>query len=679
MGGGVACYVHRSLQVKILATSNYVCDNSPEYLLIEVRLPDGESVLFASIYRRPKGLLLHDFVESLNRFSHLYKNIIIGGDLNCNLSSTNFEADYLRELMSGLSLHIVNSEPTHHTAISDSWLDVLVVDDMDKIISFTKSQSPFIAGHDLLELSTSLSSKLRPVCSISRRNYRGIVDSEFCDYLVSIAGAVRSEIDGVSEDTNVDGLCGVLSGALLGALDIFAPIRNFVIRKPPVQWLTPELIARLHTRDQLYKRAKRANSLLGYASYRLFRNQLNADIRRAKNEFYYKSLIGIIDPAKLWRQLARLGLAKLSLTSPLHFFSSDQLNLYYASVSNAQPICLHSDLISAIASITCPSDRPEFVFSSISPRSVFELMSGRPLHSYASGSDGIPLYVLRIAWPIISPLLVSLFNRSLDTSSFPSEWKKAYIRPLSKIRAPLSPSDTRPIANLPELSKLLERIVASQILDYLNKYDILNPRQSAYRSGYNTQSALLRVCNDIKQGIDEGLITIMILFDFSKAFDTVSHLLLLIKLKQIGFSDAVLNWIFSYLTGRSQAVIDDEGNLSDWIFTSSGVPQGSVLGPLLFSLYINDIYKILRYASHMIFADDVQIYRLCSPANILQALELITCDANAIFDYANTNGLKLNATKSKVIIFGSQAYINTIDLSSLPPIIVNNTPPTICK
>ena len=344
------------------------------------------------------------------------------------------------------------------------------------------------------------------------------------------------------------------------------------------------------------------------------------------------------------------------------------------SVSNAQLPCLYADFASAIAPVTRPSLRPEFVFSTISPCTILRLISTEPLHSYASGSDGIPLFILRIAWPIISSRLTALFNRSLESSSFPSQWKRALIRPLSKIRTPLSPSDTRPIANLPELSKLLERIVASQITDYLIEHDLINPRQSAYRPGYNTQSALLRVCDDIKEGIDNRLITIMILFDFSKAFDTVSHLRLLIKLKEIGFSDAVVTWIFSYLTGRSQAVVDDAGNFSEWLSTSSGVPQGSVLGPLLFLLFINDIGSVLLYALHMLFADDIQIYLKCSPANIRQGLELISRDANAIFNYAQSNELKLNPAKSKVLIFGSQAHVRNIDFNLLPPIIVNQVP-----
>ena len=273
----------------------------------------------------------------------------------------------------------------------------------------------------------------------------------------------------------------------------------------------------------------------------------------------------------------------------------------------------------------------------------------------------------------MSSWLVALFNGSLESASFPSIWKCALIRPLSKIRTPLSPSDTRPIANLPELSKLLERVVAEQIMSYLNKYDLLDPRQSAYRSGYSTQSALLRVCDDIREGIDDRLATIMVLFDFSKAFDTVPHLRLLVKLKCLGFSDVVLCWFFHYLTGRSQAVVDDEGGCSGWLSTSLGVPQGSVLDPLLFSLFINDISDALSNSKHMLFADDLQIYLSCPPAEILQGLRLISQDVHAIFEYAGANGLKLNLEKSKVIIFSGQAYASSIDVSRLPPVTVGMT------
>lgn len=193
-------------------------------------------------------------------------------------------------------------------------------------------------------------------------------------------------------------------------------------------------------------------------------------------------------------------------------------------------------MIGVLDCIACPVDRSEFDFTEVTLNSILRILSDCPPSSCSSGSDEIPLYILCLAWPIIFSHIISLFNLSLNSSIFPVAWKRALIRPLSKVRTPDSPSDARPITNLPEISKILERIVADQISVFLDEHNILNPRQSACQPFHSTQSAILRVIDDIKLGIDCRQVTIMILFDFSKAFDVVPHLNLLIKLKRLGFS-----------------------------------------------------------------------------------------------------------------------------------------------
>ena len=205
----------------------------------------------------------------------------------------------------------------------------------------------------------------------------------------------------------------------------------------------------------------------------------------------------------------------------------------------------------------------------------------------------------------------------------------------------------------------------------MERNNLFEPRQSGFRATRSTQYALLRIVHDVRLNIDTRLLTILILFDFSKAFDTIPHLNLLIKLKRLGFAGSAIDWLFSYLTGRTQAVVDDLGNCSPWPSTSSGVPEGSVLGTLLFTLYINNLRSVLTHSQHMIFADDTQIYLSCSPSHLRHLIELITEDVSALSNFASTNGLQFNLGKSSVLILGSDPYIRSIDLSSLPLISVN--------
>lgn len=164
------------------------------------------------------------------------------------------------------------------------------------------------------------------------------------------------------------------------------------------------------------------------------------------------------------------------------------------------------------------------------------------------------------------------------------------------------------------------------------------------------------------------------MFDFSKAFDKVPHHLLLCKLRKIGFSITSLKWIHSYLSERTQAVIDECGNVSPWLSTNLGVPQDSVLGPLLFSLFINDISDSIKFSSHMTFADDVQIYRSCAPNDLQHSLACINQDVNSIYEYSLANELSLSLPKSKVLILGSNARIRELDLRNLPAILVGGVP-----
>lgn len=177
--------------------------------------------------------------------------------------------------------------------------------------------------------------------------------------------------------------------------------------------------------------------------------------------------------------------------------------------------------------------------------------------------------------------------------------------------------------------------------------------------------------HDVRLSADKRKVRILALFDFSKAFDTVSHSMLLKKLAEIGFSASVLQFRFTYLVNRTQCVVDTTSNqLSKSVRVNTGVPQRSVLGPLLFTLFINDIGAILMHTKHIVYADDLQIYIDCPSSELNQGITKIGHDISTIVDYSKRNQLKLNIDKTKIMLLGSSVYVNGIDQSLLPTICI---------
>lgn len=671
-GGGVACYIHQSLKAKLLDASSGVFTNSPEFLILEITASNGEKLLFTSMYRRPEGQLFANFITSYNKFAHAYKNIIITGDLNCNIFGNNTYSTYLKDMIYSLSLFLVPSDATHHTTNSHTLLDVFILDSADKLVNFCKSSTPFINGHDILDLTFALESPIIEDKIITRRCIKRFNDEDYKlmlrDELFS-SNELRMSLP--PSPNQLDNIVEKFAETLGSVFDRHAPVRTFRVTKPPNPWLTDILKSRIKEKNRLYKKARRNNSLLGLAIFRDVRNKLTIDLRQAKEEYYAMKLSSINDTSRMWRELANLGITKSSLTSPLQFFTSDELNSYYASIVGADPPLSRDIFIKEVLQLPLP--QPVFNFSLIDDVIIERQLDLLTSTSLSAGVDKISAFCINKSRECIVTHLKDIINLSIEQAHYPRTWGKAFIRPLCKNKTPQSPSDTRPVANLPEPSKIEERIIYQQILDFVTSNNFLDPRQSGFRANYSTQTALLRVTDDIRQGLELQKLTILVLFDFSKAFDMVPHLRLLIKLRTLGFSDSALTLMFSYLSGRSQAVIDENGNCSEWLPTTRGVPQGSVLGPLLFSLYIRDLGDNLRYTNRMIFADDTQIYLHCYPSELNHALARIMHDVQVVADFAKLNGLTLNISKSKALVLGSKAFLREINLATLPPITIGNS------
>ena len=258
--------------------------------------------------------------------------------------------------------------------------------------------------------------------------------------------------------------------------------------------------------------------------------------------------------------------------------------------------------------------------------------------------------------PYCGKAVINIINTSILDNVYPEIWKKAIITPLCKISKPLNNNDLRPVSILPAISKIIEKHLHNQIVSFVDSNKLIPECQSGFRKNYSTTTCLLKLVNDIRTNQENKNMTCLSLLDFSKAFDTLDHSLLLAKLQYFGFSDGSLELIKNLLKDRSHCVVMKRGSLkqkSSYIPMISGVPQGSILGPLLFSLYVADMNKELQFSELQQYADDSQIYCRIDTNNLAQFQLNFNDDLNKINKYALDHNLKLNAGKSCVIVFGS--------------------------
>ena len=212
-----------------------------------------------------------------------------------------------------------------------------------------------------------------------------------------------------------------------------------------------------------------------------------------------------------------------------------------------------------------------------------------------------------------------------------------------------------------------------QLLDYLETNNLLSPLQSGFRKHFSMQSALLKITDDIRQGIDKEMVTILLLFDFRKAFGSVKYSTLLRAMRKLNCPDNFIRLFMSYLSAQSQAIVDLSGNLSDFIKLSSGIQPGSNPGPVAFLILVDSIVKCLSHCSEncMLFADNFQIYIQCKRKEIPDFIRMLNVDAQRVYGWASSYDLTLNFSKIVAIIFGSDQNLKLIGPTLLPPITIN--------
>ena len=279
----------------------------------------------------------------------------------------------------------------------------------------------------------------------------------------------------------------------------------------------------------------------------------------------------------------------------------------------------------------------------ISTAGVQKLLLGLNTHK-AAGPDAILPRTLKDFPTEIAPVLTTIFNKSLSTSDIPDDWRKANVTPIFKKGERYLPANYRPISLTCICCKIQEHILVSNVMTHLNRQSILYEWQYGFRPKHSTDTQLITFTHELAQNLDKRKQTDIIILDFSKAFDKVSHRHLIHKLQFYGINKTVTNWINTFLSSRTQRVILD-GTTSDQIQVTSGVPQGSVLGPILFLLYINDLPTGTH--SHIrLFADDAILYR---EIKTKQDCTVLQDDLNTLAKWEDKWLMQFNLTKCQTI------------------------------
>ena len=662
-GGGVAIYLRSHIPFSILDVSQTLGNAGAEHLFIEVLFCHTKILL--GVYYNPSLTIdyFSSFEALLDKYQPLYDHTLLMGDFNTCLVKNDWRARRLQSLVTGANLNILPLAPTHKFPnCSPSLLDLIIVSSTDHVAKYGQCPATEFSYHDLLYISYKLKPPKAKSRTLLRRNFSGI------DFERLRQDANNIDWSVVTNAQTVDEQVSLLTSLLIQLFDTHAPVRPVRMKHLPAPWLTPE-IKKLQLKKRLSKSKFLANpSDINRIKYLKSRNHCNRVCRDSQRRHIYKSVVEEEDSEKVWNFLKSLGVGKSKQNIIPHNIDLNQLNKHF-SVSAAIDSTNKANTLSQLLSSPTP-DFPSFKFSQFSISDVKRNIMA--IKSNSVGSDCICRKMIIPIIEILAPIITSILNSSISSFNFPSSWKDGQIIPIPKKLNPSSFSEYRPISLLPFLSKVLERLVHQQFSMFLFNHNLLNKFQSGFRFGHSTTTALVKITDDIRKGMDDRMVTVMVLLDFSNAFNTVDYDILLAILISLNVSPEVVDWFRSYLCDRRQR-IRIEDSFSDWSTITAGVPQGGVLSPLLFSVFINTICPQISSLYHL-YADDLQIYATTSLSNLSRTIGIINEDLSQIFTWCKSYGLTVNPAKSQSIIVGSHRILSKLNMSDLPSLTFGGTP-----
>ena len=657
-GGGVGVLYKNSLKMNRHVTMSYI-----SFEFMELLLHHKSSIYrIVVVYRPPSSNNLqffNDFTSLLERLVTSSGKLLICGDFNYHVNDDkDYNANCFMDLLDCFNLTILDSvSPTHK---SNHVLDLIITRSDEESAKNLSIHDPVLSDHYAVHCMLHVNKPLHQTKTTSYRKLRTIdVDSFRQDIKHSVLFQHPS--------TDLSVLCNQYDSVLSALLNKHAPLRTRSISvRPRATWYTDDIQINKTKRRNLERRWRHSKLTIDRELYVAQCNVVNKLIFEAKMNYFSKLITDAGSNSKdLFRSIDRLlhrtPEKKLPTSSSsvdlandfVHFFKNKIVKIRNGFVSTLHPSHNFSNL--DLPQLDCQLD-------SFLPISIDELSAiSRKMSSKSCSLDPLPASILLNQFDVLLPTICEIVNKSLQSGVVPSSLKVGVLKPLLK-KPSLNHevlSNYRPISNLKNISKIVEKIASLQLNNYLSLNNLHEPFQSAYKSFHSCETALLRVQNDILQSIDNRSCVAMLLLDLSAAFDTVDHQILLNRLNtKFGISGTALQWFKSYLTNRLQFVSIDNYS-SEALQLDCGVPQGSVLGPLLYLLYTSPVAEILRQHKMFfhLYADDTQLYIPFSCNDDLALNDSMKLIENCLSDidaWMTINKLKLNKDKTEFLLFSSK-------------------------
>lgn len=666
--GGVLLYFCNHLEIHQITVPRV----SMEDLWIEL-IVKSQKLLVGCIYRPPHDKkFFQQFQTALENIGHR-ANILILGDFNVDLSKVNTMSNDFKQILHSVNLTNIITKYTLITDKSMTMIDLVISSDTSKIVQCGTYETG-ISDHDLIFATFNMFKPKFPPKLITVRNYKGVDTEKVKQDLECVPWDIVSMFE------DVDDSLWCWNHLLKDVISEHVKTRKVKVRSNNQPWMTGEIRKIINNRYKLLKKARTTpRHSTEWKEYRKAKNACTNLIRLTKAN-YWKNEFLLSDSVKsFWKTVRKFqGVQKSKNIGPLLDHNKNStatkdtekanlLNDFFANIGKnlATVNKTHESQLEHIYRVT-----PTIDHINLNPELITKSFRAAVKPGKACGEDNITSNDLNLHGEISIEGLRRVAQCSIKSGKFPTSWKKAKVTAVFKKGSKSECTNYRPISLLSVPSKVIEHLLCSQLKSHLLEHNLQNEHQWGFRPKRSTEDALLYMTEKWRKAIDSGKVVGIVFIDFKKAFDSVSHQILLKKLSACGVSGDCLSYLESYLLDRKQSTTVN-GAISNVANVEYGVPQGSLVGPPCFSAYVNDMQENLGCDLDQ-FADDSTLHD-CSDTvdNVISSLQK---NVLAIQNYSSRNSLTIHPDKCEVVIISKQRFIGP-----LPKIEINGKSIAVVK